>query len=92
MLRFSNTFEPPRSLQELLWHSGSDSSVKPIVLNKRIEKQAEPRYEPKALPFAAQVREHSSAVELCGPHVAISPAMLRSSNAQSAAAASLGGA
>jgi len=28
----------------------------------------------------AQVREHSSAVERCGPHVAISPAMVRSSN------------
>ena len=31
-----------------------------------------------------QVREHSSAVERCGPHVAISPAMLRSSNAHAA--------
>ena len=29
---------------------------------------------------ALQVREHSSAVKLCGPHVAISPAMLRCSN------------
>ena len=29
---------------------------------------------------SAQVREHSSAVERCGPHVYISPAMLRSSN------------
>ena len=27
-----------------------------------------------------QVREHSSAVERCGPHIAISPAMLRSFN------------
>ena len=27
-----------------------------------------------------QVREHSSAVERCGPHVAIYPALLRSSN------------
>jgi len=30
--------------------------------------------------YANQVREHSSAVELCRPHVAISPAMFRSSN------------
>ena len=29
---------------------------------------------------ALQVREHSSAVERCGPHVAIFPAMIRSSN------------
>ena len=28
-----------------------------------------------------QVREHSADVERCGPHVAISPTMLRSSNA-----------
>jgi len=28
-----------------------------------------------------KVREHSSAVEFCGPHIAISPVMLRSSNA-----------
>ena len=30
--------------------------------------------------LALKVREHSSAVERCGPHVAISPAVLRSSN------------
>ena len=29
---------------------------------------------------ALQAREQSSAVERCGPHVALSPAMLRSSN------------
>jgi len=33
---------------------------------------------------AAQVREHSSSVELCGSHITISPAMLRSSNGASA--------
>jgi len=39
----------------------------------------------------SQVREHSSAVERCGPHVAISPAMLRSSNAVAGSQPSRGG-
>ena len=33
--------------------------------------------------LATKVREHSSAVKPCGPHVAISPASLRSSNSWS---------
>ena len=39
---------------------------------------------------SVHVREHSSAEERCGPHVAISPVMLRSSNALSALLAERG--
>ena len=35
-----------------------------------------------AVPAPSKVREHSPSVERCGPHVIISPAMLRSSNAR----------
>jgi len=34
------------------------------------------------LTYPDKVREHSSAVELCGPHIAISPAMTRFSNGE----------
>eukprot|EP00899_Mesostigma_viride_P011673 jgi/Mesvir1/20506/Mv12390-RA.3 len=37
-------------LESLLWHP-SDSAVKPIVLNKRIEKVVDPPWDAKALPF-----------------------------------------
>jgi serine/threonine-protein kinase ULK4 len=40
---------PP--LAELLWHP-TDVAVKPIVLNRRIDKITEPRYDARALPFA----------------------------------------
>jgi len=45
-----------------------------------VAKKAAQKKQPKP-PKLSKVREHSSAVERCGPHVAISPAMLRSSNA-----------
>ena len=41
--------------------------------------------------LGVQVREHSSAVECCGPHAAISPVMLRSSNWACSCATSAGG-
>ena len=40
------------------------------------------KHQAKHEKLRTKVREHSSAVERYGPHVAISPAMLRSSNAQ----------
>uniref|UniRef100_A0A7S0S6G9 Protein kinase domain-containing protein n=1 Tax=Chlamydomonas leiostraca TaxID=1034604 RepID=A0A7S0S6G9_9CHLO len=39
-----------QALEGLIWHS-SDSAVKPIVANRRIERLPEPRYEAKSLPF-----------------------------------------
>ena len=47
------------ALDSLIWHP-SDTAVKPIVANRRIERLPEPRYDPKALPFTAmalQVRK-----------------------------------
>ncbi|GFR42705.1 hypothetical protein Agub_g3628 [Astrephomene gubernaculifera] len=38
------------SLDELIWHP-SDTAVKPIVANRRIERLPEPRYDPGSLPF-----------------------------------------
>ena len=51
-----------------------------LLLQKQagVEGQDKDAYTP--LHCAAQVREHSSAVERCGPHTAIAPAMLRSSD------------
>ncbi len=39
------------SVEALVWHT-SDSAVKPIVANRRIEKLPEPKFDIKALPFA----------------------------------------
>jgi serine/threonine-protein kinase ULK4 len=38
------------NVEGIIWHV-SDSAVKPIVANRRIERLPEPRYEPKGLPF-----------------------------------------
>jgi len=40
------------SVEELIWHS-TDSAVKPIVGNRKIERVPEPRWEARSLPFAA---------------------------------------
>ena len=53
-------------------------------LDRQLQAQANARLE-------QQAREHSSAVERCGPHVVISPVMLRSSNARLEAAGAAGG-
>ena len=37
-------------VEDLVWHP-SDSAVKPIVANRRIERLPEPKWEPKGLPF-----------------------------------------
>jgi serine/threonine-protein kinase ULK4 len=39
-------------VEALIWHT-SDTAVKPIVANRRIERLPEPRFEAKALPFPA---------------------------------------
>ena len=47
----SSTSGTPRpSVYELIWHA-SDSSVKPIVANRRIERLPEPKWDAEALPF-----------------------------------------
>ena len=38
------------TVYELIWHA-SDSSVKPIVANRRIERLPEPKWDAQALPF-----------------------------------------
>jgi serine/threonine-protein kinase ULK4 len=38
------------AIEALIWHA-SDSTVKPIVANRRIERLPEPRYEARGLPF-----------------------------------------
>lgn len=38
------------AVETLIWHA-SDSAVKPIVANRRIERLPEPKYDPKSLPF-----------------------------------------
>lgn len=38
------------AVEALIWHA-SDSAVKPIVANRRIERLPDPRYDPKGLPF-----------------------------------------
>lgn len=40
------------SIDNLIWHA-SDTAVKPIVANRRIERLPEPRYDPRGLPFTA---------------------------------------
>ena len=41
-------------MYELIWHA-SDSSVKPIVANRRIERLPEPKWDAQALPFTPLV-------------------------------------
>ena len=41
-------------LASLVWHA-SDLAVKPIVANRRIERLPEPRWDPRAIPFAILV-------------------------------------
>jgi serine/threonine-protein kinase ULK4 len=47
------TTEQP-AVEDLIWHP-SDSAVKPIVGNRRIERVAEPRWEARSLSFPAMV-------------------------------------
>lgn len=42
----------PSSVELLIWHA-SDTAVKPIVANRRIERLPEPKYDAKALTFPA---------------------------------------
>eukprot|EP00798_Chlamydomonas_sp_ICE-L_P014436 gene14436-20443_t len=44
------------SIEALIWHL-SDTAVKPIVANRRIERLPEPRFDAKALPFTAMTLE-----------------------------------
>ena len=46
----STSGTPGPSVYELIWHA-SDSSVKPIVANRRIERLPEPKWDAEALPF-----------------------------------------
>ena len=46
----STSETPCPSVYELIWHA-SDSSVKPIVANRRIERLPEPKWDAQALPF-----------------------------------------
>ena len=46
----STSGTPSPSVYELIWHA-SDSSVKPIVANRRIERLPEPKWDAQALPF-----------------------------------------
>lgn len=46
----STSGTPRPSVYELIWHV-SDSSVKPIVANRRIERLPEPKWDAQALPF-----------------------------------------
>ncbi|KAL3147840.1 hypothetical protein ABBQ32_002563 [Trebouxia sp. C0010 RCD-2024] len=46
----STSGTPRPSIYELIWHA-SDSSVKPIVANRRIERLPEPKWDAQALPF-----------------------------------------
>lgn len=50
----TNSGSPRPSLYDLLWHA-TDSSVKPIVANRRIERLPEPKWDARALPFKALV-------------------------------------
>mmetsp|Transcript_37117 Transcript_37117/g.82576 ORF Transcript_37117/g.82576 Transcript_37117/m.82576 type:complete len:1288 (+) Transcript_37117:271-4134(+) len=42
----------PQTVEKLIWHP-SDTAVKPIVANRRIERLPEPRFDAKSLPFPA---------------------------------------
>ena len=46
----STSGTPRPTIYELIWHA-SDSSVKPIVANRRIERLPEPKWDAEALPF-----------------------------------------
>ena len=46
----STSGTPRPTVYELIWHA-SDSSVKPIVANRRIERLPEPKWDAQALPF-----------------------------------------
>ena len=48
--RPSTSGTPRPTIYELIWHA-SDSSVKPIVANRRIERLPEPKWDAEALPF-----------------------------------------
>lgn len=47
----STSGTPRPTIYELIWHA-SDSSVKPIVANRRIERLPEPKWDAEALPFS----------------------------------------
>ena len=63
-----------RSAEEQQQHSAVGADEQQLRRAEQAEMQA------AAALHAEQVREHSSAVERCGPHVAIFPVMLRSSD------------
>lgn len=46
----STSGSPRPSIYDLIWHA-TDSSVKPIVANRRIERLPEPKWDARALPF-----------------------------------------
>lgn len=50
----STSGSPRPSMYDLIWHA-TDSSVKPIVANRRIERLPEPKWDARALPFKALV-------------------------------------
>ena len=52
MMDSSGALGSAGGVEALIWHA-SDTAVKPIVANRRIERLPEPRYEAKALPFPA---------------------------------------
>lgn len=54
----STSGSPRPSVYDLIWHA-TDSSVKPIVANRRIERLPEPKWDARALPFKALV-SHTS--------------------------------
>lgn len=54
----STSGTPRPSIYELIWHA-SDSSVKPIVANRRIERLPEPKWDAQALPFRPLVHNPS---------------------------------
>jgi len=55
--RRSSAAESEAALSSLIWHP-SDSAVKPIVANRRIERLAEPAWDAAALPFAPLTLQH----------------------------------
>ena len=54
----STSGAPQPTIYELIWHA-SDSSVKPIVANRRIERLPEPKWDAEVLPFSPLVSIHS---------------------------------
>ena len=53
----STSGTPRPTVYELIWHA-SDSSVKPIVANRRIERLPEPKWDAQALPFRPLVSSY----------------------------------